>query len=194
MANISRDDIQLFYDHGIYRPTKTLYIGEGTDGVDAQLAERVIKGLQILDSMKPNEPLNIILNNSGGDTVQGLAIYDSIRRCESDTHITVVGHASSVAAWILQAGDVRLMEPNATIMIHQGSIWIGDEHPDNLERQHRQYKRELQLFEDLLLERITERHPSYTRKQLRNRMRFDDYLNATEAVELGLCDRIVGEQ
>ena len=48
-----KDDIDKFYEYGIYPSSRTIYIGsndgEGNDEVDAQLAERAIKGLHILD-------------------------------------------------------------------------------------------------------------------------------------------------
>src|SRR5690606_35444036 len=104
-------------------PTKTLYMGRGNPDPDAEtdvdefLAEKVTKGLHILDLTKPDDPLNIIINNRGGDIQHGLAIYDLIRACKSRVVAKVAGSAESMAAWIFQAADVRLMTPTSRLMV-----------------------------------------------------------------------------
>ena len=124
-AEISDDPDHLF-DHGLYIPTRTIYIGavgeseDGADEVNHRLASRVIKSIHILEGNK--EPINVILNNPGGDEYHGLAIYDALRHTKCKVYISVFGHAMSMASIILQAGDKRLLSANATLMIHDGTI------------------------------------------------------------------------
>jgi ATP-dependent protease ClpP protease subunit len=109
MSRIKRDDITHFIDEDIYLPTRTLYMGSTGDndglenGVNYSMAERMIKGLHILDSSATEQPITIIMNNLGGDFVHGMAIYDAIKICRNHITIKVFGHAMSMGAIILQA-------------------------------------------------------------------------------------------
>ena len=57
-----------------------------------------------------------------------------------------------------------------------------------------QAKKANKLLEDIYLERIKEKHPSYTREDLKTKISFDCYLSAKGAAKLGLVDKIVGEE
>lgn len=127
-----KDDVDQFMDNDIYLPTRTLYMGsvdsdeDGESGVDHAMAEKIIKGLHILDnidteSRKGNKPIVIIMNNPGGDVYHGMAIYDSIANCKNHVTVKVCGHAMSMGSWILQAADQRIMTKNSKIMIHYGT-------------------------------------------------------------------------
>jgi len=187
MDRIVRDDISKYFDHNINIPQKTIYIG---GEVDHGMAERALKGLQILDAKARKKRLLIIMNNIGGDEYHGLAIYDAIKSCKSPTTIKVYGHAMSMGAWILQAAEKRLLSTNSTVMMHYGDLSYTGHNHDFL-RNADETKRLNTLMEDHLLERIKERHPRYTRETLQELIRFDKYLAAKEAVELGLADKVI---
>jgi ATP-dependent Clp protease protease subunit len=189
MPKLTRDDISNFFNFNISIPGKVLYIGE-PDGTEHTMAESVLKGLTILDSINQCKKLTIYMNNPGGDEYHGLAIYDAIASCRSKTVVRVFGHAMSMGAWILQAADVRLMSHNSTLMLHYGSASF-DGHNKNLDRAAKESERLNTLMEDHLLERIKEKHPRYTREALQELIKYDRYLSASEAVELGLADKVV---
>jgi ATP-dependent protease ClpP protease subunit len=145
---INRDDIDKLMDFGLYLPTRTLYIGsvihseeEGESGVDAQLTERVLKGLLILETVS-KDPINIILNNPGGDVYQGMAIYDALKNCRSHITITVYGQAMSAASIVLQAADKRVLSANARVMIHYGEEGHSSNHPKITRAWSKQYERD----------------------------------------------------
>lgn len=180
---ISKDYIYLLYEHNIDISTKTIYLGYGGAedcDVDEVLAADVLKGLHLLSTIKPEEPIHIILNCQGGDTQHGLAIYDAIRNVKSPVHITVYGHCYSMAAWILQAGDIRRMSKNSSLMIHhgEGSKTAFDRQQDD-------------TCVDILLDRIREKHPTYSRQKLDKQLLKDWYMIPEEALELGLIDEVV---
>lgn len=183
MAKVNKDQIWLFYEHGIELATKTLYIGHGQEPVmdlDDKVAADVLKGLHILSSIRPEEPIRILVNNQGGDTQHGLAIYDAIRNVSSPVHATVYGHCYSIAAWILQAADIRRMSKNSSMMIHHGE---GTRDQFTKEQDER--------CMDILLERIREKNPDYSRARLNAMLLKDTYLWANQALELGLIDEVV---
>jgi ATP-dependent Clp protease protease subunit len=186
MARLSKDHLYLFLEHNVEVATKTIYIGYGATedmDLDHKVAADVLKGLHILSSIKPDEPINIIINNQGGETQHGLAIYDKIRSMSSTVTITVYGHCYSIGAWILQAGDIRRMSKNSSLMIHHGS---GDK---------TQFDKEMdQKCFDILLKRIREKKPDYTAKQLDKLLLKDTYLWPEQALELGLIDEVLEDE
>lgn len=194
MAKFTRDDVDKFFDYGIDLAHRTIFMGsvtieEGEDsGVDAHMAERVIKALHILD--QKNEPITIIMNNPGGDYYHGMAIYDAIKACQSEVTIKVFGMAMSMGAFILQAADHRLMAPNSRFMIHYGYDSLNG-HSKNVEKWAEESKKLSALGEDILLEKIQEKHPTFKREQLKAMLDPDTILSAQETVNLGLADDIL---
>lgn len=189
MAYMVRDDIDKFFNYSIDIPTKTLYMGE-RDGVEHSMAERTIKGLHILDAKNRRKPITILMNNVGGDEYHGLAIYDAIKNCKSETRIKVYGHAMSMGVWCLQSANKRLLSANSTVMIHYGT-WGYEGHAKDFDKSADENRRVRKLMEDHLLERIKEKHPRYTRETLQDLIRFDKFMTANEAVELGLADKVI---
>ncbi len=196
---VARDDIHLFFQFGLSIPTRTIYLGEvSTDagagyydspGVDYRLADHVIKGIHILEARSKEEEIHVLLNNPGGDEYQGLAIYDAIRMCPCHVTIRVLGHAMSMASWILQAGDTRELLPSSTIMLHYGS-WSYHGHALDFQKWAKENERLVALMEDHYLDRIREKHARFTRERLRHMIQFDKIIAAPEAVELGLADKV----
>lgn len=194
----TRDDIDKFHDYSIYLPTRTLYTGSeehhiehGESGTDGAMAERLIKNLHLLDSTS-DAPINIIMNNLGGDEYACFAMIDAIQACRSHVVITAMGHAMSAGSLILQAADRRIMGPLAVQMIHYGT-WACNDHSKTFQRWAREGKRIDEWMEQFYLEKIKEKQPKFSLRKLQDMLKFDTFLTAQESVDLGLCDEILGE-
>lgn len=194
MPKFTRDDVDKFFDYGIDIAHRTIYMGSAAveaddeSGVDAIMAERVIKALHILD--QKSEPITIIMNNPGGDWYHGMGIYDAIKSCQSEVTVKVFGMAMSMGAMILQAADHRQVAPNARIMIHYGYMsWSGDS--KKFQKWSDECKRTDEEALDILLAKVHEKHPTFKREQLHEMLRDDTILTAIEAVNLGLADDVL---
>ncbi|HZJ81617.1 MAG TPA: head maturation protease, ClpP-related, partial [Guyparkeria sp.] len=64
------------------------------------------------------DEITIRINSFGGSVVDGIAIYNAIRRHRADVHTEIDGIAYSIASMIAMAGDTRGMAANARLMIH----------------------------------------------------------------------------
>lgn len=178
-----------FYDYNIDFSTRTLYLGYGAEvseaSLDPKLTAEMIKGLYLLDRSRysgstTNPTIHLIINCIGGDVDGGLAIYDTVRSLNSPVVATVVGSAWSMAVWILQAAALRRMTEHSSLMIHEG------EGPKD------GYSRKVdRICNSILLKRIQEKHPKFTRARLQRMLDKDTYLSADSALELGLIDTIV---
>lgn len=192
----SRDDIEKMHDYGIHISTRTIYIGsettvgESESGVDYLLAEKVIKNIHILENIS-TDPIVVILNNIGGDSFHGMAIYDCLKNCKCHITIKGTGNIMSMAAVILQAGDRRLLSENATVMLHYGEANLSG-HVKNTRQWSKFYEKMDKRLCDILYEKVKEKNPKITYKKLDQMLDFDTILDADEAVKLGLADSKYG--
>lgn len=189
-------DIDNFFEYGLDIGARTVYLGFGEDeecDVDQHLAANIIKSLHILDRSKQDQPITILINCQGGDTQHGMAIYDAIRMCQSPVHGVVVGHAYSMGAWILQACDVRKMTRYSSMMIHDGDGIVSGR-KEELKQWKKFYDEQDHLCQEILHSRIKEKNPQFPLSKLKTMLRTDTLLWPQEAIALGLCDEIIGQQ
>jgi len=187
---------QFFHEYSVDLINRVVYIGSASEhegcemGVDYKLAERTIKNLFILDNSKA-EPITIILNNPGGDTCHGFAIYDAIKGCQNYVRIYGMGHVMSMASVLMQAGDERIMSPNSKMMLHYGSLAIDGGVKDVINWVEAERK-EMSLLENIYLEKIRAKNPKFSKAALQSKIRHDCILSPVEAQALGLIDRVGG--
>ncbi len=200
MARINKDSLDRFFDYGINVDTRTIYASsiesdlDGNEsGVDSLMCEKLIKGLHVLDKSAPagDNAITIILNSPGGDSLYGMSCYDAIKLCKNHVTVMIQGYGMSIAAWILQAADRRVMTKNSRLMIHTGHYTLGYNHPEINKRLVEQFARDEEIFENILLEKIKIKHPDFTKAKIKSMLRFDTILTPEEALNLGLIDEIV---
>lgn len=190
------EELGMFHAYNIHIPTRTIYIGsvQNTDdgseiGIDNVVTAQVIKNLHILDNTKEEAPIIVYLNTPGGDYYHGMFLYDAISQCKN--HITILGggYIMSMGAIIMQSADDRVMLPNSRMMIHYGTNGFGG-HSKDFDSWSEENRRINLDMESILLERIRQKHPKYTRKKLADMIKYDKFLTANQALSLGLIDRI----
>jgi ATP-dependent Clp endopeptidase proteolytic subunit ClpP len=197
---ISLDEVDKFFEYDVFIPSRTIYMGsvssdyEGREsGVDHFMAERTIKALHILDRLSPKPPGNgditIVMNNPGGDWYHGMAIYDAIKSCSNHVSIHVMGYAMSMGSIILQAADERVMYMNSRLMIHYGTSG-GNFHTKTVQKWAEEDRKICDAMEKIYLSKIWQKHPNFSQDKLKEMCNFDTFLNAQEAVDLGLADRV----
>jgi ATP-dependent Clp protease protease subunit len=201
MAKINKDYVDHLFEYGVDIDNRTIYLGSAEyvdgeeSGVDWKMAERFIKAIHLLETAGANgdKPINIILSTGGGDTIYGLSIYDAISACKNHVTITVYGQACSMGAYILQSADTRLLAKNSVVMFHEGQDGYNTNHPEIIRRWVKFNEKYGYRLDDILMNRIREKHPEFKEKKFKEMNVFDTILTAADAVELGLADAILGE-
>jgi ATP-dependent Clp protease protease subunit len=198
MARLNKDSVDRFLEHGLWIEGRTIYLGAngyhavsgleeyGADEISPFTAEQVIKALAILDSQNQDRPIQIILNSPGGDIYQGFAIYDALKRCESEVIITATGQCQSAASIILQAGDQRLLTPHCVVMVHDGQDGYSG-HPTDFKNWAKIGDKINQMMYQIYSE-ASGKPASYWAKKCKS----DYILLPSEAIAEGLADSIVG--
>ena len=184
MSGNSKSDIELYLSTGVdFRRKSMDLVGDIDDGS----VEQWTRAIRYLDRAYPERPLTIYMNSSGGSVYQGLALIDTIKACESEVHIHVVGECMSMAVWVLQAADRRTASPNSRLMLHIGSFELEEDHHHTNLRWADQYRRDERILKSMLCE-VMDITPSAVGKLLA----YDTILLPHEAREKGLIDEVTG--
>jgi ATP-dependent Clp protease protease subunit len=157
--------------------------------VDAESVQQCMADLGQWSRRDPGAPITVIFNSPGGSVLDGLALFDYLRRLRSTGHVVTtmaLGRAASMGAVLLQAGDRRVVGENSFLLIHEVSNHTTgkvSEMEDGVEFTRRLQKRLLAI----LAGRSTLTEQQIARRWTRNEW----WLDAGEAVALGLADEVL---
>ena len=154
--------------------------------INDYVSNLVVSELLYLDSIS-NDEISLYINSPGGSVTSGLAIYDTMNFIKSKVCTIGYGICASMAAVLLSSGSKgkRYILPNADVMIHQV---LG-----RSEGQASDIKIATDRILDLknrlntILSKNTNKHIKTIEKDTDR----DNYLNAKEALEYGLIDKII---
>jgi ATP-dependent protease ClpP protease subunit len=134
--------------------------------------------------------VTITIDSQGGSVTDGLALYDQILRMRrGGSYITTrgTGIVASMAAVLLQAGDERIMDARAKMLIHEGSSIISGQLT-------RAEQEDMKVFQDMLLSDILDiisERSTLSKRQIQARWKRKDWwLTAEQAVKNGFADRV----
>jgi ATP-dependent protease ClpP protease subunit len=193
--------IEETHDYGLILETREIFIYGESDDDDIKMAMKLIKNIRILDQIS-HEPIVIHQYNPGGTWESGMAIYDAIKTCESHVIFIMHGIACSMGGIIPQAADTRVMMPNCTFMIHQGSVSY-----DGTFKQYVSYsdfakglqERTLQIFCEVCAEGPFFQQNNYTTQRIKTflnqkmNQKEEWWLDAESAIYYGFADFIFGD-
>lgn len=156
--------------------------------VTVDTCKAAIADLSKISRRFPKQPLTVVLNSPGGSVLDGLALYDHIEDLRRNGHrvtVKVRGMAASMGGILLQAGDKRVVGPEAMVLIHAvsaGTVGEVNHMQDRVDFSKRLWEK---------LSKVLARRSKMTAEQIREKsFKFDWWLSAEEAVELGFADEI----
>ena len=155
--------------------------------VNDDSANLIIAQLLFLESEDPDKDIYLYINSPGGSVTAGMAIYDTMNYIKPDVSTICIGLAASMGAFLLSSGQKgkRIALPNAEIMIHQplggfkGQATDIDIHA----------KRILKTKETL--NKILSENTNQPLEKLAKDVERDHFLDADEAVEYGIVDKVI---
>lgn len=133
------------------------------------------------------EPIELYISSYGGDGYEVLGVVDLIRNMKAPVYTYLYGKAMSAGFLMFMVGDKRFISRNSTLMIHQlsgGMVGTIQDMREQLE----EYERLQEQVEDLVMLH------TYLDEDDLGGVRFgkyDLYLSAEEAKELGIADEII---
>jgi ATP-dependent Clp protease protease subunit len=137
-----------------------------------------------LEQLTPSDRVTVRINSPGGDVVEELAIFNALKRFTGGVDTYADGLAASCGSYIFAAGENRIVAENAMLMIHDPwGMSIGNA------EEHRKTADVYDKFADAMARDYAE-SASKDEDELREMMRSEVWLNASEAVEQGFATAI----
>lgn len=155
--------------------------------VDSQSAGALVQQLLYLEAQSGKEPVTLYINSPGGSIVDGMAVYDTIRHIACPVHAVVCGMAASMGAVILsgcEKGERSIM-PHGEVLLHQplgGSRGQATDIEISARR--------ILKMKEMLLRILAENTGKDYETVLEDCDR-DHWLDPQEAVDYGICDKIM---
>lgn len=164
---------------------KIFFWGEVNDAS----ARAVTEQLLFLEMDEPGKEITLYLNSPGGSITAGMAVYDTMQLITSPIKVIVVGLAASMGSIFLCGGTKgkRLLYPHSRVLIHQPLI-MGTMRGVAVDI-HIQAQEMEKLREEM--NRILADASGQPLEKIQTDTDRDFYLNAKEAIQYGLADRIV---
>lgn len=165
---------------------RIIFLGEEVNEVTANI---VVAQLLHLAYEDPKKDISLYINSPGGSVSDGLAIYDTMQFIKPDVATYGIGLQASMGAFLLSSGaqGKRFVLPNSRVMIHQPSSGTQGKVTDQ----------EITLRETIrikkLLNEILARNTGQKLAKIEKDVDRDFWLDAKEAVEYGIADKIVSK-
>ena len=159
--------------------------GAVTDESAKDLTEKLL----YLEATDPGKDITFYINSPGGSITAGMAIYDTMKLVTSPITVVVTGMAASMGSILLCGASKgrRLLYPHSRVLIHQPLIsgrMIGPASDINIQAKEMEKLRQE-------LNQILAHSSGQPLERINRDTDRDFYLNAKEAIEYGLADRIV---
>lgn len=202
-------DIEIYHLHNynINIKSREIYLhshfeAEEEGGVDYRSAVFFEKNIRYLNSLSI-EPILVHMHMPGGIWGDCMGMYDTIKSSKSKIIIVGYGSVESASSIIFQAGDLRILMPNTTVLIHYGSISVDNEHKAALswvQWSEKESEKMIEIFTDKYmssdiaqskkLKRLMAK--KHIKSQLANKC--DWILTAQEAVNYNFADGVLGSK
>lgn len=163
---------------------RIIFLGEE---VNEHTANIVVAQLLHLAYEDPDKEISLYINSPGGSVYDGLAIYDTMQFIKPDVATYGIGLQASMGAFLLSSGakGKRYILPHARTMIHQPSSGTQGKVSDQ----------EISLRESLrvkqLLNEILAKNTGQKISRIEKDVDRDFWMDAKEAVEYGLADKVI---
>jgi ATP-dependent Clp protease, protease subunit len=157
--------------------------------VTDETAKDITEKLLYMEAVGPGQPITFYINTPGGSITAGMAVYDTMKIVTSPITVVVTGMAASMGSILLSGAPKgrRLIYPHARVLIHQPLIsgrMVGPATDINIQAKEMEKLR-------LELNHILADASGQPLDRINRDTDRDFYLNAKEAIEYGLADKIV---
>jgi len=152
------------------------------------MANVIIAQMLYLEREDPDKGISVYINSPGGVISSGLAIYDTMKLVNCEISTICLGMAASMATVLLSGGDKgkRYCLPNSTVHMHQAMGGAQGQATD-IEIAAREILRLQDTLRTILSNNTGQEYDRIARDSDR-----DFYMTASQAVEYGLVDEVLG--
>ena len=163
---------------------RIVWLGSEIDNV---VSNSIVQQLTALTLDDPTKPITLYINSPGGSIVDGMAIYDVIKRSTAPVHAVVAGMAASMGAVILSGctkGE-RAILPHGEVLLHQPLGGARGQATDIEISANRILKMKKTLL------KILAENTGHPFEKLQEDCDRDYWLDAEDALKYGIIDKIL---
>lgn len=152
-----------------------------------QTAGLIVAQLLYLSKEDSEAPIQMYVNSPGGQIYAGLAIYDTMQMLPNPINTVAIGVAASFGTVLLTAGTAgqRYALPHATVHLHQ-PLGGAQGQATDIEIQAKEILRLRKRLNEILAF-----HTGQDIEKIAEDTERDYWMNAEEAVEYGLVDKVL---
>lgn len=155
------------------------------DGIDSNTAALIVAQIQMLQNVRPQQPLYLMIDSSGGEVLEGVKIINAMNMSKRPVYTVVVNNASSMAAYIHSYGKKRYMMPDSFLMFHQAS-WSYTGSIQIMENRIRFMKKLISTFDENVCKRS-----NVTLEELKRKESDEWWVLTDEALNRKLIDDVI---
>ncbi len=161
-----------------------------TEPIDYAMASIVVAQLLYLQSEDSTKDITMYINTPGGSVTSMWSIIDTMNLIKPDVSTICIGMAASAGSLILANGakGKRLILPHAEVMIHQ-PLGGAEGQASDISIRAKNILKTKDLGHKFMAEKTGQ-----TVEKLEKDMDRDYYMDAKEAVEYGIVDKIIGTE
>jgi ATP-dependent Clp protease protease subunit len=155
--------------------------------VTDESAEKVVNRLLYLDAIDPGKDIYLYINSPGGVVTSGMVVYDTMQMIASPVHTVCMGLAASMGSILLSGGKkgTRQIWQHGRVMIHQPSLGGMYGQATDIEITAKEIMKTKEMSAQLLAKNCGK-----TFEQIMKDFDRDYWMNAEEAIEYGIVDKI----
>lgn len=150
--------------------------------------------VQLLDynAEDKTKPIYLYINSPGGNIIDGLTLYDTMKYIEAPVYTICIGLAASMGAFLLSCGEKghRAALKHSRILIHQPLIDRGGsptgKKESDLRKTYESIKKDREVLEAIMAE-----NTGQPLEKLHNDCERDNWMTSEEALAYGLIDEII---
>jgi ATP-dependent Clp protease protease subunit len=157
--------------------------------LDDSTANLIIAQMLFLSNEETKNDIHFYINSPGGSITAGLAVYDTMRFLRCDVATYCVGQAASMAAVLLTGATSgkRFLLANSRVLLHQPLIaGVLEGTATDLEIEAKEILRLRSRLYNILAQ-----HTAQTPEKIEKDCDRNLWLEAAEAIDYGLADRII---
>jgi len=206
--NIYDSDLFNIHSYNIDVENREIYLHsyitetEEEPGIDYRCAVVFEKNLRYLNLLSL-EPILVHMHIPGGDWQDCLGMFDAIKASKAKVIILAYSKAESSSSFLLQSGDLRIMMPNSSMLIHYGFVSVDAEHTaatSHIKWNEIESEKMVDIFTDKCMKGEIAKDKNWkkmmAKKHIHSQLasKTDWILTAEETVYYGFADGVLGSK
>ena len=129
--------------------------------------------------------VKVIINSPGGDTFEGVQIFNALRSDPRNVEVVVRGMAASAASLVAMAGDTVSMEPGSMMMVHNPWTSVRGGEASDFEKAANMLRKTQESMVEVYKTKVGD---TTSAEDIQSAMDAETWMTSSDAIEQGFAD------